>query len=44
MRELTELYYFSPTKSTKKAGILLCEDFLGCRSGRPGKRKKLQGA
>ena len=25
MRELTELYYFSPTGGTKKAGMLLCE-------------------
>lgn len=25
MRELTELYYFSPTGDTKKAGMLLCE-------------------
>ena len=25
MRELTELYYSSPTGGTKKAGMLLCE-------------------
>lgn len=45
MRELTELYYFSPTGGTKKAGMLLCEGISwDVEAVDLGKRKKLQGS
>ena len=47
MRELTELYYFSPTGGTKKAGMLLCEgiswDVEAVDLGKEGRAKAAKG-